>query len=48
MVPCFNLHISEFIHAAKKHGLTLQNVEEYFDENHNEIPGIFALIFIKN
>lgn len=46
-VPCFNHHISEFIHAAKKHGLTLESVEEYFDEDNHEIPRILALIFIK-
>lgn len=48
IVPCFNHHISELIHAAKKHGLTLENVEEYFDEGNNEIPRILVLIFIKN
>jgi ubiquinone/menaquinone biosynthesis C-methylase UbiE len=48
IVPCFNHHISEFIHAAKKNGLTLLNVEEYFDEDNNELPRILALIFIKN
>jgi hypothetical protein len=42
ILPCFNHHISEFIHAAKKHGLTLENIEEYFDEGYHEIPGILA------
>ncbi len=48
IVPCFNHHISDFIRAAKKHGLAMENVEEYFDEDNNETPRILALIFIKN
>lgn len=47
-VPCHNHHISEFIRAAKKHGLTLENIEEYFDEDNNDTPRILAIIFIKN
>ena len=48
VVPCFNHHISDFIHAGKKSGLTLVELEEYFDPEKNDIPRILTLLFQKN
>jgi ubiquinone/menaquinone biosynthesis C-methylase UbiE len=46
IVTCFTHHISEFIRAAKKHGLEIVDVNEYFDlETKNEIPRVLALLF---
>ena len=48
VVPCFNHHITDFTKAAKKSGLTLLTIEEYFDDNdRNQIPRILTLIFKK-
>jgi ubiquinone/menaquinone biosynthesis C-methylase UbiE len=45
IVPCFNHHVSDFTQAAKKHGLTLVDVNEYFDDdNRTEIPRILTMI----
>ncbi len=46
VVECFDHHISDFIIAAKKHGLKPVGLEEYFDDNNrNEIPRILVLMF---
>ena len=48
IVPCFTHHISEFTSLAKKNGLTVTEVKEYFDdENATSIPRILTLKFIK-
>lgn len=48
VVSCFNHHISDFIHAAKKHDLALVYLEEYFDDNNrSEIPRVLCIIFKK-
>jgi predicted TPR repeat methyltransferase len=48
IVQCFNHHISDFIQAGKKAGLTLVDVEEYFDNNdRNEIPRILTILLVK-
>jgi 2-polyprenyl-3-methyl-5-hydroxy-6-metoxy-1,4-benzoquinol methylase len=48
VVTCFNHHVTDFINAGKKHGLTLVDVEEYFDNNdRNEIPRILRIIMKK-
>lgn len=47
-VDCFTHHVSDFIQAAEKNGLTLANINEYFDDdNRNEIPRILILLFRK-
>ena len=47
VVPCFNHHISDFIKAAKKYGLSNSfDLKEYFDED-NEIPRVMVLIMQK-
>lgn len=48
VVDCFNHHITDFIQAAQKNGLTLVEINEYFDEdNRNEMPRILTLLFEK-
>jgi ubiquinone/menaquinone biosynthesis C-methylase UbiE len=48
VVPCFNHHVSDFISAAKKHGLNLVSLDEYFDEgDRRNIARILVLIFQK-
>lgn len=48
VVQCFNHHISDFIQSAKKYGLMLADVNEYFDDNNsNEVPRILTILFKK-
>jgi len=48
VVSCFNHHISDFTSAAKKHGLEVENIVEYFDDNdRTTIPRILALLLKK-
>jgi ubiquinone/menaquinone biosynthesis C-methylase UbiE len=48
VVPCFDHHISDFIHAAKKYSLRLIAFDEYFDnEERTGIPRILVLLFQK-
>ncbi len=48
IVDCFNHHISDFIFSAKKSGLILDQLNEYFDgDNKSEIPRILTLEFKK-
>jgi len=48
VVDCFNHHFTDFILPAKKYGLTLIDVNEYFDNNErNELPRILTLVFVK-
>lgn len=47
-VECFDHHISDFIHAAAKHGLSLVQLEEYFDDDDRTgIPRIVMLLLKK-
>lgn len=49
VVPCYNHHVSDFIHTAKQHGLLLVDVNEYFDDNdRTAIPRLLTIIFKKN
>ena len=48
VVECFNHHISDFTAAAKKSGLQLVDLNEYFDtENPETVPRILTLLFEK-
>lgn len=48
VVECYNHHVSDFIQAAKKHGLVLVDLNEYFDnDDRNEIPRILTIILRK-
>jgi ubiquinone/menaquinone biosynthesis C-methylase UbiE len=46
ILDCYTHHISEFILAAKKYQLQIQDVQEYFAEG-DEIPRILCLLFKK-
>lgn len=47
-VSCFTHHISEFTGLAKRNGLTITEVKEYFDDgNIASIPRILTLTFTK-
>jgi ubiquinone/menaquinone biosynthesis C-methylase UbiE len=49
VVDCFNHHISEFIQTAKKHGLKLADLDEFFDDNEkSEIPRILTILLKKD
>lgn len=48
VLECFNHNISDFINAAKKHGLALVDVNEYFDnDNRSEVPRILTILLKK-
>jgi ubiquinone/menaquinone biosynthesis C-methylase UbiE len=48
VVQCFNHNISDFIQSAKKYGLKLFELDEYFDNDDKmSIPRILTLIFQK-
>lgn len=48
VVPCFNHHISDFVQAARQHGLKLLDVNEHFDDNdRTTIPRILTIILQK-
>ncbi|MBW3545043.1 MAG: SAM-dependent methyltransferase, partial [Bacteroidetes bacterium] len=47
-VTCFKHHISDFVQAAKKWGLALADLDEFFDEhNRNGTPRILTLLLKK-
>lgn len=49
VVNCFNHHVSDFVQAAKKHGLSLVDIDEYFDDNdRSQLPRILTLILRKS
>lgn len=47
VVTCHNHHISEFIQSAMQHGLAPVNINEFFDEDQQEIPRILSLVLKK-
>jgi ubiquinone/menaquinone biosynthesis C-methylase UbiE len=47
-LTCFTHHVSEFINAAKRHGLLIEELKEFFDGgDRNTPPRILALLFKK-
>jgi ubiquinone/menaquinone biosynthesis C-methylase UbiE len=49
VVPCYDHHISDFVQTAKKHGLQLMKLEEYFDDHdRHSLPRILCLLFRKS
>ena len=49
VVPCFTHNISEFTQTAKKYGLSIVEVNEFFDEDDRaQIPRILALLLKKD
>ena len=48
IVQCYNHHISDFIRSAKKYGLKLIELDEYFDnEDRTTLPRILILLLQK-
>lgn len=48
IVQCYNHHISDFIRAAKNYGLSVVDVDEYFDDDDKTaIPRILVLLLQK-
>ena len=48
VVPCFNHHISDFTTPAFKHGLHIEHLDEYFDdESETGLPRILTLLLRK-
>lgn len=49
VVQCFNHHLSDFLLPAKKYGLSIVEINEYFDDdNRNEIPRILTILLKKS
>ncbi len=49
VVECYNHHLSDFIHAAKQHGLAVYEIDEYFDEGGRAgVPRILSILFKRN
>ena len=48
VVQCFNHHVSDFTEAAKRNGLEVISINEYFDnDNRSTIPRILTIVFVK-
>ncbi len=48
VVDCYNHHLSDFIQAAKKYGLKIADVSEFFDDDERkQLPRILSILFIK-
>ncbi|WP_245652227.1 methyltransferase domain-containing protein [Rufibacter tibetensis] len=48
VVPCFTHHVSEFTQTAKRHGLEVIHLQEYFDNNDTStLPRILTILFKK-
>lgn len=48
IVQCYNHHISDFIQSAKKYGLRLVELDEYFDnDDKTSLPRILTLLLQK-
>lgn len=48
VVECYTHNISDFVQAAKQHGLKLVDMNEYFDDNdRTSIPRILTILFQK-
>lgn len=49
IVTCYNHHLSDFTNAARKYGLQLVAVDEYFDnDDRSTLPRILTLVFQKS
>jgi ubiquinone/menaquinone biosynthesis C-methylase UbiE len=47
VLECYNHHISDFTKAAKQNNLNIVTIEEYFDEDKEDIPRIIVLLLQK-
>jgi ubiquinone/menaquinone biosynthesis C-methylase UbiE len=49
VVDCYKHNVSDFIQTGKKHGLSLVNLDEYFDDNdRSQIPRILTILLKKS
>lgn len=48
IVECFNHNVSDFVQIPKKHGLTLVDLDEYFDDQNKTLPRILTVILKKS
>lgn len=49
IVSCFNHNVSDFVQAARTHGLIVTNLNEYFDnDDRTSIPRILTILFQKS
>lgn len=49
VVQCFNHHLTDFLLPAKKYGLSVVEINEYFDDDdRNEIPRILTILLKKS
>ena len=45
VVECFNHHISDFVQNAKKYGMMVEDIDEYFDDdNREQVPRILTIL----
>ena len=48
ILECFNHNLSDFIQAARHHGMVIADIDEYFDDDdRNTIPRILTILFTK-
>ena len=47
VLECFTHHVSDFVQAAKKHGLALVDVGEYFDDNDKSASPRILVVLLK-
>ncbi len=45
ILECYNHNISDFINAAKKSGLEIHQLDEFFDDDNKAVPRILVIIF---
>ncbi|HEY6906356.1 MAG TPA: class I SAM-dependent methyltransferase [Ignavibacteriaceae bacterium] len=47
ILECFNHNISDFINSAKRHGLQIAELNEFFDEDNASVPRVLVIVFRK-
>jgi ubiquinone/menaquinone biosynthesis C-methylase UbiE len=48
ILDCFNHNISDFIQSAKRYGIKIENINEYFDDDDRKtIPRVLTILFRK-
>lgn len=49
ILECYNHNISDFVQSAKKSGLNIKDIREFFDEDESTgVPRVLALVFKMN
>lgn len=47
ILECFNHNISDFINSAKRHGLEIAELNEFFDDDNTTVPRVLVIVFRK-